>query len=46
LLGATFLVLADAAARTLASPMELPIGALTALIGVPLFVVLLRRADV
>ena len=46
LLGATFLVLADAAARTLASPMELPIGALTALIGVPLFVVLLRRVDV
>lgn len=45
LLGATFLVLADAAARTLAAPMELPIGALTALIGVPLFVLLLRRSD-
>lgn len=46
LLGATFLVLADTAARTVASPMELPIGALTALIGVPLFVLLLRRSDV
>lgn len=45
LLGATFLVLADTAARTVASPMELPIGALTALIGVPLFVLLLRRSD-
>ena len=45
LLGATFLVLTDAAARTVAAPTELPIGVLTALIGVPVFVLLLRRRD-
>jgi iron complex transport system permease protein len=44
LAGATFLVLADMAARTVAAPIELPIGVVTALIGVPLFVVLLRRS--
>lgn len=44
-LGAIFLVAADAAARTLAAPTELPIGVLTALVGVPVFVVLLRRRD-
>jgi iron complex transport system permease protein len=43
LLGAVFLVLADAAARTAAAPTEIPLGAVTALIGVPLFVMLLRR---
>jgi len=45
LLGAIFLVVADAAARTVAAPTELPIGVLTALVGVPVFVVLLRRRD-
>ena len=45
LLGAIFLVAADAAARTVAAPTELPIGVLTALVGVPVFVVLLRRRD-
>jgi len=45
LLGAIFLVGADAAARTVAAPTELPIGVLTALVGVPVFVVLLRRRD-
>jgi iron complex transport system permease protein len=43
LLGASFLVLADALARTLLAPNELPVGALTALIGGPLFLALLRR---
>ena len=38
-----FLVLADAAARTAARPIELPVGVVTALVGVPLFAVLLRR---
>jgi len=38
------LVLADALARTVLRPAELPIGAVTALIGVPLFAVLLRRS--
>jgi iron complex transport system permease protein len=41
--GATFLVAADTAARTLASPREIPVGVITALVGVPLFLVLLRR---
>lgn len=45
LLGATFLVLADAAARSAASPAELPIGVITAFVGVPFFIVLLRRRD-
>jgi iron complex transport system permease protein len=44
LLGATFLLLADVAARTLAAPTELPLGAVTAVIGVPVFVLLLRRS--
>ncbi len=43
LLGGTFLVLADALARSVAPPIELPVGIVTALVGVPLFAVLLRR---
>lgn len=43
LLGATFLVLADALARTAAAPTELPIGVVTAFVGVPFFLWLLRR---
>lgn len=38
------LVTADAVARTVFRPSELPVGAITALIGVPLFAVLLRRS--
>jgi iron complex transport system permease protein len=41
--GAAFLVLADAASRTLAAPTELPVGVVTALVGGPLFLVVLRR---
>jgi iron complex transport system permease protein len=41
--GAAFLVLADAGARTLVAPIELPVGVLTALIGCPLFLVLFLR---
>jgi len=44
LFGGSFLVLADTAARTLLSPRQLPVGVLTALIGVPLFLLLLYRA--
>ena len=40
--GATFLVLADALARTVYAPLEIPVGAITALIGSPYFVYLLR----
>lgn len=43
ILGGAFLVLADAAARSLAPPLELPVGVVTALVGVPLFAILLRR---
>jgi iron complex transport system permease protein len=41
--GGTYLVLADLAARTVVAPQELPIGILTALTGAPLFFFLLRR---
>lgn len=41
--GAIFVVLADTVARTAISPRELPVGAITALIGAPLFIYLLRR---
>jgi iron complex transport system permease protein len=44
LLGGSFLVLADALARTVAAPQQLPVGVVTALIGVPLFLYLLIRA--
>jgi iron complex transport system permease protein len=43
LAGATFLVVADTLARTLIAPTELPVGILTALIGAPFFMYLLRR---
>jgi len=43
LLGASFLVLADVVARTALSPAEVPIGVVTALIGAPFFLVVLRR---
>jgi iron complex transport system permease protein len=41
--GATFMVLADLAARTVVSPQEIPVGAVTALLGGPFFLYLLRR---
>jgi iron complex transport system permease protein len=41
--GAAFLVLCDTAARTLFGGRELPVGAITALAGGPLFLLLLRR---
>jgi len=39
----TWEVLADALARTVVRPLELPVGVVTALVGVPLFALLLRR---
>jgi iron complex transport system permease protein len=41
--GGTLLALADTAARTVVAPHELPVGIVTALIGVPVFAFLLRR---
>ena len=38
-----FLVLADTLARTIAAPLQLPVGVITALVGVPLFLLLLAR---
>jgi len=43
LLGGALLVLADTVARTMLAPRQLPTGVVTALIGVPLFLYLLRR---
>ncbi|MEU8775557.1 iron ABC transporter permease [Streptomyces sp. NPDC048606] len=43
LLGAAFLMAADLAARTLMSPEEIPVGILTALVGGPFFLWLMRR---
>lgn len=42
--GGGFLVLADTLARSVARPIELPVGVVTAVIGVPLFALLLRRS--
>ena len=43
LLGATTLVVADAAARVVLSPAELPVGVITGLVGGPFFLALLLR---
>ena len=43
LAGGSLLVLADTAARTIIAPQQLPVGVLTALIGVPVFLFLLSR---
>jgi iron complex transport system permease protein len=42
-LGGGFLTLADTLARTVLAPTQLPVGVLTALLGVPVFLVLLGR---
>jgi iron complex transport system permease protein len=42
--GAAMLLLTDIAARTVIAPQELPLGVVTALIGAPFFLYLLRRA--
>jgi iron complex transport system permease protein len=41
-LGGTVLAAADLVARTIASPRQLPVGAIMALVGAPLFIALLR----
>jgi iron complex transport system permease protein len=42
-LGGTILAAADLLARTVASPRQLPVGAIMALVGAPMFIALLRR---
>src|SRR5204862_7732843 len=41
--GGALLAIADTLARTVVAPRELPVGVVTALIGVPVFAMLLRR---
>ena len=43
LVGATLVIVADLVSRTVLSPAELPLGAVTALVGVPFFLARLRR---
>lgn len=43
LMGAIFLIWADLVARTLLSPQELPLGIITAIVGAPFLIVLVRR---
>lgn len=44
LTGAAFLTLADTGARVVVAPTEVPIGVVTAFVGVPVFLLLLRRS--
>lgn len=45
LLGAVFMIWVDTGARVVAAPQELPVGIITALVGGPIFIVLMRRRD-
>ncbi|MEC7376728.1 MAG: iron chelate uptake ABC transporter family permease subunit, partial [Pseudomonadota bacterium] len=44
LAGGTLLVLADTLARVVIAPEQLPVGVITALLGVPMFLYLLYRS--
>ena len=44
LMGAVFMLIMDTLARTLAAPLEIPVGILTAMCGGPFFLWLLRRS--
>ncbi len=44
LLGGSLLVIADTLARTILSPQQLPVGILTALVGIPVFLYLLNKS--
>jgi iron complex transport system permease protein len=43
LAGGSLVVIADTVMRTIIAPQQLPVGAITAVLGVPVFLVLLRR---
>ena len=45
LLGGCLLVVADSVARTIIQPHQLPVGVITAMIGVPVFLILLHRSN-
>jgi iron complex transport system permease protein len=42
LIGGAYLVIADTLARTVIAPAQLPVGAITAIIGAPIFIYLLK----
>jgi iron complex transport system permease protein len=44
LLGAVFLLIMDTLARIIAAPLEIPVGILTAMVGVPFFLFVLKRS--
>jgi iron complex transport system permease protein len=44
LFGAAFLIVADAVARSVLAPSELPVGVITALCGAPYFAYLMKRS--
>ena len=46
LLGGSLLVVADGLARTIIAPQQLPVGILTAMLGVPLFLILLQKTQI
>jgi iron complex transport system permease protein len=46
LAGGSLVVISDTLARTVIAPQQLPVGAITAMLGVPLFLVLLRRTGI
>lgn len=41
--GGVFLMLTDTLARVLAAPLEIPVGVITALLGTPFFIYLIKR---
>lgn len=45
IIGGVFLIICDTIARTAARPAEIPLGAITALIGAPFFIILLKRKN-
>jgi iron complex transport system permease protein len=45
LLGGNFLMIADSFARTVIAPQQLPVGVVTAVIGVPVFLLILRHTS-
>jgi len=44
LTGAVFLLICDLFSRTVMAPREIPVGVVTAFVGVPFFIFILRRA--
>ena len=45
ILSSAFMVLCDSLARTLFAPSEIPIGVITAMVGAPVFIILLKRSE-